>query len=298
MELAPIYHKLAIALGLGLLVGLQRERTNARLAGFRTFPLITLLGAVCGLLSESFGGWVVAAGLVGLIGLLIVGNLPANRSKEADPGLTSEVAMLVMFAVGALLVVSQTALAITIGGTVAVLLHLKPQMHSFASRIGDRDFKAVMQFVLISLVILPVLPNQFYGPYQVLNPFKIWMMVVLIVGISLGGYLIYKLLGPRANTGSGRSRRADLQHRDYRFLRKKQKPVARSRGAGGLRDHLRISDRLCPRAGAHRRDRTWISCDCQRAYFRNARHGWGAGRLVLVHHPPRNYSHARAGKSG
>ena len=200
MELAPIYHKLAIALGLGLLVGLQRERTNARLAGFRTFPLITLLGAVCGLLSESFGGWVVAAGLVGLIGLLIVGNLPANRSKEADPGLTSEVAMLVMFAVGALLVVSQTALAITIGGTVAVLLHLKPQMHSFASRIGDRDFKAVMQFVLISLVILPVLPNQFYGPYQVLNPFKIWMMVVLIVGISLGGYLIYKLLGPRAGT--------------------------------------------------------------------------------------------------
>lgn len=108
--------------------------------------------------------------------------------------------MLVMFAVGALLVVSQTALAITIGGTVAVLLHLKPQMHSFASRIGDRDFKAVMQFVLISLVILPVLPNQFYGPYQVLNPFKIWLMVVLIVGISLGGYLAYKLLGPRAGT--------------------------------------------------------------------------------------------------
>ncbi len=200
MQLAPIYQQLAIALGLGLLVGLQRERTNARLAGIRTFPLITLLGVVCALLSESFGGWFVAAGFAGLIGLLIVGNLPPSRPKEPDPGLTSEIAMLVMFAVGGLLAIQQTALAITIGGTVAVLLHLKPEMHSFASRIGERDFKAVMQFALISLVILPVLPNQFYGPYQVLNPFKIWMMVVLIVGISLGGYIAYKLLGPRAGT--------------------------------------------------------------------------------------------------
>ncbi|MBK8001514.1 MAG: MgtC/SapB family protein, partial [Verrucomicrobia bacterium] len=167
---------------------MQRERTNSRLAGFRTFPLITLLGAVCAHLAESFGPWIVAVGLAGLIGLLIVGNLPSVRPKEPDPGLTSEVAMLVMFAVGALLIIGQTALAIAIGGTVAVLLHLKSQMHDFASRIGDRDFTAVMQFALITLVILPVLPNQFYGPYLVLNPFKIWLMVVLIVGISLGGY--------------------------------------------------------------------------------------------------------------
>lgn len=200
MEPASVYQQLAVALGLGLLVGLQRERTNARLAGFRTFPLITLLGAVCAFLSETYGGWVYAVGLAGLIGLLIVGNLPANRPKEPDPGLTSEVAMLLMFGVGGLLVVRQTALAIALGGTVAVLLHLKPQMHSFASRLGDRDFKAVMQFALISLVVLPVLPNRLFGPYQVLNPFKVWTMVVLIVGISLGGYIVYKLLGPRAGT--------------------------------------------------------------------------------------------------
>jgi uncharacterized membrane protein (DUF4010 family) len=81
---------------------------------------------------------------------------------------------------------------------VAVLLHLKPQMHSLAAKIGDRDFMAIMQFVLISLVILPVLPNRYYGPFLVLNPFKIWLMVVLIVGISLGGYIIYKFLGARA----------------------------------------------------------------------------------------------------
>ena len=69
MEIDPVYQQLAIALGLGLLVGLQRERTNSRLAGFRTFPLITLLGAVCAHLAGTFGPWVVAVGLAGLIGL-------------------------------------------------------------------------------------------------------------------------------------------------------------------------------------------------------------------------------------
>ena len=76
-------------------------------------------------------------------------------------------------------------------------------MHAVASKIGDRDFKAIMQFVLISLVILPVLPNRFLGPYDVLNPQHIWLMVVLIVGISLGGYVIYKFFGEKAGTLAG-----------------------------------------------------------------------------------------------
>jgi len=74
-------------------------------------------------------------------------------------------------------VAGHAAVAIAVGGTVAVLLHLKPQMHALAARIGDRDFKAIMQFALISLVILPVLPNRAYGPLQVWNSFKIWLAV-------------------------------------------------------------------------------------------------------------------------
>jgi len=203
MELLETFQKLGIALGLGLLVGLQRERTDARLAGFRTFPLITLLGALSGLLGKDFGGWIMGLGLVGLTAVIAVGNLEAIRSKTESPGVTSEAALLVMYAVGAYLMVGHTSVAIAVGGTVAVLLHLKPEMHALAAKIGDRDFKAIMQFVLISLVILPVLPDQFYGPYRVLNPFKIWLMVVLIVGISLGGYIAYKILGPRAGTWAG-----------------------------------------------------------------------------------------------
>lgn len=196
--MTEIFSRLGIALGLGLLVGLQRQRTDARLAGFRTFPLVTLLGALCALLAENFGGWTVAGGLAGLALIIVGGNLPLRRNAEENPGLTTEVTMLLMFVIGAYTMVGSQAVAIAICGAVAVLLHLKPQMHSMAAQIGDPDFRAMMQFTLISLVILPVLPNQVYGPFAVLNPFKIWLMVVLIVGISLLGYVAYTLIGVRA----------------------------------------------------------------------------------------------------
>ena len=200
MELSSVFQQLGIALGLGLLVGLQRERTDSRLAGVRTFPLVTVLGTLCGQLSDSSGGWVIGFGLVALSGVIVVGNLREPKTAERHPGLTSEIAMLVMFLVGAYLSSGHEAAAVAVGGGVAVLLHLKPQMHAAASKIGERDFKAIMQFVLISLVILPVLPNRFFGPYGVLNPHQIWWMVVLIVGISLGGYIVYKLFGEKAGT--------------------------------------------------------------------------------------------------
>jgi len=162
-----------------------------------------VLGALCALLAPSFGGWVVAVAFGGLALVIVGGNLVLLGTQEERPGVTSEVALLVMFAVGAYLMVGSSSVAIAIGGAVAVLLHLKPQMHTLAARIGDRDFRAIMQFALISLVILPVLPNRYFGPFAVLNPFKIWLMVVLIVGISLGGYIIYKLLGARAGAWAG-----------------------------------------------------------------------------------------------
>ncbi|MCI0540416.1 MAG: MgtC/SapB family protein [Verrucomicrobiales bacterium] len=203
MELPEAFKQLVTALGLGLLVGLQRERTDARLAGFRTFPLITLLGALCAMLAQEFGGWILAVGMASLAVVIIVGNLPALSSKNEPGGVTTEVAMLVMFAVGGCLMADFTTVAIAVAGTVAVLLHLKPEMHALAAKIGENDFKAMMQFVLVTLVVLPVLPNEFYGPYRVLNPYKIWLMVVLIVGISLGGYIIYKFIGPKAGVWAG-----------------------------------------------------------------------------------------------
>jgi len=112
-----------------------------------------------------------------------------------------------MYAVGALVVVGPLPVAIVTGGAVAVLLQFKPELHRIAQKLGDEDLRAIMQFVLITCIILPVLPNRNYsplgllglhtaaaghppGPLEVLNPFETWLMVVLIVGLSLGGYIV------------------------------------------------------------------------------------------------------------
>ncbi len=192
-----IAQQLLLSLGLGMLIGLQRERAHKAVGGIRTFPLITLLGTICGQLAQTHGGWIIAAGFVALAALLFIVNLPRVQAGDGG-GLTTEVAVLLLFALGAYLTIGPMWIVVVTGGVVALLLHWKAPLHRFARAVGDKDMHAMMLFVLISMVILPVLPNQPYGPYGVFNPFDIWLMVVLIVGISLGGYVAYKLFGGQA----------------------------------------------------------------------------------------------------
>jgi uncharacterized membrane protein (DUF4010 family) len=203
IDLASIFLQLGIALGLGLLVGLQREHVTTRLAGVRTFPLVTILGALCGLLAQGFGGWIFAAGLLALTGIIVIGNLAELRAEKLDPGVTTEVAMLLMFVIGAYLVVGRREVAIALGAAVAILLQFKGELHGVARKLGENDLRAIMQFALISCIILPVLPNKTYGPYAVINPRNIWLMVVLIVGISLSGYIAYRFFGNKVGVVLG-----------------------------------------------------------------------------------------------
>lgn len=188
---------LLLALALGLLVGLQREWSKSEIAGIRTFPLITLFGTLAGFLTESSNGWVLAAALLGLAAILVSGNLARLRAGSTDPGLTTEAAALVMFGVGAAVSQGLTGPAIVVTGSVAVLLQWKGELHRFVARIDEAELRALSRLVLIGLVILPALPNRQFGTYGVLNPFEIWLMVVLIVGISLAAYVAYRLCGPR-----------------------------------------------------------------------------------------------------
>src|SRR5262245_23634604 len=115
MNITEVFLQLGIALGLGVLVGLQRERVESRLAGIRTFPLITIFGTICGLIAQTHGGWVVAAGLLALAAMILIGNivkLKQNGKEHFDAGLTTEVAMLLMFALGVYLTVGHQAIAI------------------------------------------------------------------------------------------------------------------------------------------------------------------------------------------
>lgn len=193
-----MFQSLAISLFLGGLVGLQRQHVDAPLGGVRTFPLISVFGSLCAILADPFGGWVIAAGLVGVVAVIVVGHQSPRVHKEDDRGISTEMAMLVMFAVGALCVRGPLIVAVAVGAGVAVLLQWKPMLHGLAAKLGDADVKAIMQFVLITFIILPVVPNETYGPLDVLNPHEIWLMVVLVAGISLGGYITYKFFGEGA----------------------------------------------------------------------------------------------------
>jgi len=189
---------LAIAVGLGLLVGMQREWRSERPTGIRTFTLITLLGGLCALLAPDHGQWLPAAGLVAVAAVLWLGNwLRRPGDESGEQGITTEVAALVMFLVGAMLVNGHTQAAIVVTGATAVLLHWKTPLHGLTQRIGADEFRAIIQFVLIALVLLPSLPSQTYGPYDVLNPFKIWLMVTLIVGLNLVSYVIHRSMSAR-----------------------------------------------------------------------------------------------------
>ncbi|MFN0129746.1 MAG: MgtC/SapB family protein [Verrucomicrobiales bacterium] len=186
---------LGTALGLGLLVGLQREWVQNRVAGIRTFALLTLFGAMSGLLGLAVDSWVVVAALLAVAGLVVMGNLAEWKSREPDTGLTTEMAMLVMFAVGVISAYGQRLIAVVVAGSVMVLLQSKKPLHDMVRRIGEDDLREIARLVLAGLVILPVLPNRGMGYMNVLNPFAIWLMVVLIIGISLAAYLAGKFLG-------------------------------------------------------------------------------------------------------
>lgn len=193
---------LAIAFGLGLIVGLQRQKSDHEMAGVRTFTLISIMGVISAFLARDYGNpYIIPVFGICLSALLVTANiLKVKRLNDDDIGQTTEVAALLMFAVGAYLVMGDRVVAVIVGGTITILLYLKEHLHGFIDKLEEKDLAAIMTFVGISLVILPLLPDKTYGPMNVLNPRNIWLMVTLIVGISVVGYFIYKFVGKKVGT--------------------------------------------------------------------------------------------------
>lgn len=190
---------LGVAFGLGLLVGLQRERSEHKVAGVRTFTLIAILGTVAGFLTRDFENpYILPALALAITAFMITANIfKFKKHPDTDIGQTTEVAMLLMFSIGAYLVLGNKVIAVIVGGSMAILLYIKETLHGFIDNLKEKDLAAIMTFAGISLVILPILPDETYGPLDVLNPHNIWLMVTLIVGISILGYFIYKWLGKK-----------------------------------------------------------------------------------------------------
>jgi len=191
------------ALAIGLLVGMQREhsqggRKQRLFAGVRTFPLLALVGATGGLLSElSASPWSLVAVMVAM-GALIV-QAYAVHTRGGRVGATTEVAAFLTLLSGALCYYGLYGLAAALAVAMTTLLTLKVEMHGFVQRLAREDLFAVLKFAVITAVILPVLPNRDLGPepLNVLNPQRIWLMVVFISGIGFLGYVLIKALGAR-----------------------------------------------------------------------------------------------------
>jgi len=181
----------------GLLVGLERERRPEAKAGVRTFALITAFGTLCAMLADKLAfPWLVAAGLLAVAATLIVAyaNLPASAE---DSGTTTVVAAVFCFCLGAGMWLGYLELAVALGIVLTVLLYFKTALEGFSQRLTATDVSVTLQFAVLTLVILPLLPDRGYGPYAALNPRNIWLMVVLIQGVGLAGYVSWRLFGPR-----------------------------------------------------------------------------------------------------
>lgn len=204
MNQATLFYRFGAALAMGILVGLQREYAyggsdKELFAGVRTFPLISLLGCTGALLaSELSNPWGLIGMLAPLGALVVVAHFVGAWRREGV-GLTTEMATLLTFAAGALCYWNYMALAAAISVATTVLLSLKPEMHAFAQRITREDVYATLKFAVITAIVLPLLPDRGFGPtpLDVVNPYQIWLMVVLISGISFMGYVMIKLVGPR-----------------------------------------------------------------------------------------------------
>ena len=202
-----IFYKLAAALGIGFIIGMQREnsysRNNSRHpAGLCSFSILSLCGALSCYLGDLMSSIVpFVTGLV-VVGLLLVASHVAyglsNRENGGPAGVTTSAALIMIYFLGALCWFNRLLEACILMIVLLWLLAVKRQLHDFAKKLSTEDIMATVKFAVISLLILPFLPNHAYGPagLEVLNPHTIWLFVVFISGIGFVGYVLIKVVGP------------------------------------------------------------------------------------------------------
>jgi uncharacterized membrane protein (DUF4010 family) len=192
----PAWIDLATSLATGLLIGLERERHPEAKAGVRTFALIALAGTLAALIGDGTdSAWLVPTGLVAVAATLIAAY--AGDTTVADRGTTSIAAACVCYLLGALAGLGEPALAGALGIAVTALLYFKPELEGFSAGLQRHEQVSVLQFLVASFIVLPILPDRTFGPYEVLNPRNIWLMVVLITGIGLASYVAVRVSGAR-----------------------------------------------------------------------------------------------------
>jgi uncharacterized membrane protein (DUF4010 family) len=199
---------LATSLGVGLLVGLEREQTKderggSQLGGIRTYPIFAIIGAVATLL-EPASMWFPLIALLGVFALVAL-SYAADLKRDADHGMTTEVSVIAVYLLGALAasrgvfepMSDRLILVAGLGVILTFLLGSKPWFHRFAARVPREDFYASLKFLIVAVIVLPLLPDRDLGPLAAINPRVLGLLVVTISGLSFVGYVAMKFYGAK-----------------------------------------------------------------------------------------------------
>lgn len=209
-----VFYRLAAAIGIGLIIGLQREHTyydqsDRHPAGVRTFTLVGLAGAMAALLSDQMGGvapFVTGFIVVGMLLMAMHVSFAIGRKRESSAGeslpggdgITTSIAVVIVYLLGGICWYGRLLESCVIVVVILWVLSAKDQLHAFAQKLSKEDIIAIVKFAVITALVLPFLPNNSYGPpgLEVLNPRSIWIFVVFISGIGFVGYGLIKIVGP------------------------------------------------------------------------------------------------------
>lgn len=200
-----VFQQLGIATALGALIGLEREHKHQlkevlakghdTFGGIRTFALIGLSGSLSYILSTY--SIIVFAVISAALLTLIISSYIISSQKYNSLGITSEVASILVYMVGILCGMSLFLEATTVAFLVLMFLLLKKPLHNWAKKIKFQEMFSALEFMLIAFIVLPLLPNRSFGPYEFFNPYLIWLLVVFISGISFVSYVGIKILGTK-----------------------------------------------------------------------------------------------------
>lgn len=202
MDEVELLTRLAVALAIGLLVGLERgwktreAADGQRAAGLRTFALSGLLGGIAAIVAQATSTWVVAVALLGHAGAFIAFHLLEARS-DRDVSATGTVAGILTFLLGAYAVLGEPRIAVAAGVATTGLLALRDPLHRWVRALKWEEIRAVLVLLAMSFLLLPVLPNRTIDPWDAINPREIWMLAIFIAAISFGGYVAIRLFGDR-----------------------------------------------------------------------------------------------------
>lgn len=204
-----IFLRFGASLLIGILIGMQREYAHGSsegkglFAGARTFALMGLVGSTAAFLADTLNSIWVFISVIGLMSLMVIVAYYVTATEREEIGLTSEVAALLTILIGAICYIHSIELAAAMGVVTTVLLAVKGEFRQFVRVITQEDVFATLQFAVITAIILPVLPNNTFGPppFDVLNPSQIWEMVIFISGINFLGYILVKVVGPKKGLG-------------------------------------------------------------------------------------------------